>query len=83
MLWILQCQIFNPLTSPGTERSYAYKSAFVGALAQIRYPKIMAIRQDDYVARFQESIRHDYHIYEKEEDLAYKRYKGISYRPAR
>ena len=46
---------FNPLTSPAPKEVMLTNPPLVGALAQIRYPKIMAIRQDDYVARFQES----------------------------
>ena len=68
---------FNPLTSPAPKEVMLTNPPLVGALAQIRYPKIMAIRQDDYVARFQESIRHDYHIYEKEEGFGIQTYKGM------
>ena len=67
---------FNPLTSPAPKEVMLTNPPLVGALAQIRYPKIMAIRQDDYVARFQESIRHDYHIYEKEEGFGIQTVQG-------
>ncbi|WOV90881.1 MAG: TIGR04255 family protein [Candidatus Zeuxoniibacter abyssi] len=67
---------FNPLTSPAPKEVMLTNPPLVGALAQIRYPKIMAIRQDDYVARFQEFIRHDYHIYEKEEGFGIQTVQG-------
>lgn len=60
-------QLPHPLSGPAPERVPLPESPLVCVLAQVRFPTILAIRSPDKVASFQEAIRGDYPVLEKEE----------------
>lgn len=60
-------QLPHPLSGPSPERVPLPGSPLVCVLAQVRFPTILAIRNPDKVASFQEAIRGDYPVLEKEE----------------
>lgn len=56
---------FNPLTSEIPDEGMLRNLPIVWALARIEFPPIKSIVRDDYIAGFQEEVRHEYPEYEK------------------
>jgi len=56
----------NPLTAPSPEEVSLPEAPLVRVIAQVRFSSILAVRQAEFIAPFQEAIRGDYPIMRKE-----------------
>ena len=59
----------NPLTAPAPEEVPLPRAPLVRVIAQVRFSSILAVRQAEFIAAFQETIRADYPILHREHEL--------------